>query len=44
MLAIFFWIGFSSAVIVLALSLAPSLAGRHSLRHTVSEQAGPQTT
>lgn len=32
-IAIFFWIGFSSAIIVLALSLGPSLAGRKHIRH-----------
>jgi uncharacterized BrkB/YihY/UPF0761 family membrane protein len=32
-IAIFFWIGFSSAIIVLALSLGPALAGRKRIRH-----------
>jgi uncharacterized BrkB/YihY/UPF0761 family membrane protein len=32
-MAIFFWIGFSSAAIVLACSLSPALAGRRHLRH-----------
>jgi uncharacterized BrkB/YihY/UPF0761 family membrane protein len=33
-MAIFFWIGFTSAVIVLCTSLSPALAGRHTIRHT----------
>jgi uncharacterized BrkB/YihY/UPF0761 family membrane protein len=32
-MAIFFWIGFTSAVIVLCTSLSPALAGRHEIRH-----------
>jgi uncharacterized BrkB/YihY/UPF0761 family membrane protein len=32
-MALFFWIGFSSAVIIFALSLSPSLAGRRHLHH-----------
>jgi uncharacterized BrkB/YihY/UPF0761 family membrane protein len=32
-MAIFFWIGFTSAVIVLCTSLSPALAGRHAIRH-----------
>ena len=32
-MAIFFWIGFTSAVIVLATSLSPALAGRREIRH-----------
>ena len=32
-MAIFFWIGFSSAVIVLACSLSPALAGRRHVLH-----------
>jgi membrane protein len=32
-MAIFFWIGFSSAVIVLTCSLSPALAGRRHIRH-----------
>jgi uncharacterized BrkB/YihY/UPF0761 family membrane protein len=31
-MAIFFWIGFTSAVIVLATSLSPALAGRREIR------------
>jgi uncharacterized BrkB/YihY/UPF0761 family membrane protein len=43
-IAFFFWIGFSSAIIVLALSLGPALVGRKTIRHPVPEQAGPQAT
>jgi uncharacterized BrkB/YihY/UPF0761 family membrane protein len=32
-MAIFFWIGFSSAAIVLSLALSPALAGRRHIRH-----------
>jgi uncharacterized BrkB/YihY/UPF0761 family membrane protein len=32
-MAIFFWIGFSSAAIVFSLALAPALAGRRHIRH-----------
>ena len=32
-MAIFFWIGFTSAVIVLCTSLSPALADRHQIRH-----------
>jgi uncharacterized BrkB/YihY/UPF0761 family membrane protein len=32
-MAIFFWIGFTSAVIVLCTSLSSALAGRHQIRH-----------
>jgi uncharacterized BrkB/YihY/UPF0761 family membrane protein len=32
-MAIFFWIGFSSAAIVFALALSPALSGRHHVRH-----------
>jgi membrane protein len=39
-IAIFFWIGFSSAIIVLALSLGPSLAGRKRFRHPHAPVAG----
>ena len=43
-IALFFWIGFSSAIIVLALSLGPSLAGRHHHHRPVPQQADPQAT
>jgi hypothetical protein len=33
-MAIFFWIGFTSAVIVLSTSLSPALAGRREIRHS----------
>jgi uncharacterized BrkB/YihY/UPF0761 family membrane protein len=37
-MAIFFWIGFTSAVIVLCTSLSPALAGRHAIRHTPTDR------
>jgi uncharacterized BrkB/YihY/UPF0761 family membrane protein len=39
-IAIFFWIGFSSAIIVFALSLGPALAGRRRIRHPEAPPAG----
>jgi uncharacterized BrkB/YihY/UPF0761 family membrane protein len=39
-ISIFFWIGISSAIIVLALSLGPSLAGRTRIRHPEARAAG----
>jgi uncharacterized BrkB/YihY/UPF0761 family membrane protein len=43
-IAIFFWIGFSSAIVVLALSLGPSLAERKRAREPVPKRASPQAT
>jgi uncharacterized BrkB/YihY/UPF0761 family membrane protein len=36
-MAIFFWIGFSSAVIVFSCSLSPALAGRRRLRRSAAD-------
>jgi uncharacterized BrkB/YihY/UPF0761 family membrane protein len=36
-MAIFFWIALSSAVIVLSCSLSPALAGRRQIRHAAAE-------
>jgi uncharacterized BrkB/YihY/UPF0761 family membrane protein len=41
--AIFFWIGFSSAIVVFALSLGPALAGRKQIRHPAARPAGEPT-